>query len=104
MRTFTRARIAGGCYFFTVALAERQSNDLLVKRVAELGAAFRRTQQDHSFEMEAIVVLPDHLHCMWRLPENDSDFSTRWQLIKARFSRAIASGEKISASRRRKGE
>ncbi len=104
MRTYTRAKIGGGCYFFTVNLAERRSSDLLVKHVASLREAFRRTRTEHPFDVEAIVVLPDHLHCIWQLPENDGNFPMRWQLIKARFSRMIARGELVSASRQRKGE
>ena len=51
-----------------------------------------------------MVVLPDHLHCLWRLPEHDADFSTRWRLVKARFSRFIAPCEQISPSRQRRAE
>ena len=104
MRTYTRAKIAGGCYFFTVNLAERRDNDLLVRHVASLREAFKRTRIEHPFDLEAIVVLPDHLHCIWQLPEKDDNFPMRWQLIKARFSRLIACGELVSASRQRKGE
>lgn len=104
MRTYIRARITGGVYFFTVNLAERRDNDLLVRRIAELRDAFRRTRQDHPFAIEAIVILPEHLHCLWRLPMSNDDFPTRWRLIKARFSRCIAPEERISQSRRRKGE
>jgi putative transposase len=104
MRTYTRARIAGGWYFFTVNLAERRGNDLLVWHIAELREAFRQTRRDHPFFMDAIVVLPDHLHCLWRLPADDDDFPTRWRLIKVRFSHRIAPGERISKSRRRKSE
>jgi len=54
--------------------------------------------------MEAIVALPDHLHSIWSLPDNEADFATRWRLIKATFSRALPAGERISPSRLRKGE
>lgn len=66
--------------------------------------AFRRTRTTHPFELDAIVVLPEHLHCIWRLPDGDADFSTRWRLIKARFSEAIPNDEQICESRGRKGE
>ncbi len=59
---------------------------------------------EHPFNVDAIVILPDHIHSIWTLPENDADFSARWQLIKARFSRSIAGGEQISQSRSRRGE
>ncbi len=104
MRTYTRSRIPGASYFFTVNLAQRRGNDLLIREITGLREAFRRVQQDHPFRIEAIVVLPDHLHCIWRLPADDSDFPMRWRLIKARFSRTIISDERISTSRMRKGE
>ncbi|WP_077731720.1 transposase [Methylocaldum sp. 14B] len=104
MRVYKRAKIAGGVYFFTVNLAERCGNDLLTRHIADLREAFKMTRKSHPFSIEAIVVLPDHLHCVWQLPPADDDFSTRWRLIKARFSRRIDGEERISASRRRKGE
>jgi REP element-mobilizing transposase RayT len=99
MRTYTRAHIQGGCYFFTVNLAERRGNDLLVQRIADLREAFRRIRAEHPFAIDGIVILPHHLHCIWQLPEGDSDFPMRWRLIKARFSRSVAPGEWISPSR-----
>lgn len=104
MRTYIRAQQPGGYYFFTVNLAERRNNDLLVRHVDALRESFRRVRARHPFEIEAIVILPEHLHCLWRLPDGDTDFSTRWRLIKSRFSMSIAGGERISASRRRKNE
>jgi putative transposase len=104
MRTYKRIKIEGGCYFFTVNIAERQGNDLLVRHIDELREAFRRTQHDHPFKMEVVVIMPDHLHCLWQLPPGDDDFPIRWYLIKSRFSRSIKSGEAISKSRQRKGE
>jgi putative transposase len=104
MRTYKRAKIQGGCYFFTVNLANRQGNTLLVQQVAILREAFRRTQEDHPFKIDAIVIMPDHLHCIWSLPEGDDNYPMRWSLIKARFSRQIKTGEAISKSRQRKGE
>ena len=54
--------------------------------------------------MDAVVILPDHLHCIWQLPKNDDNFSSRWRLIKSYFSRSINSEEYISKSRQRKKE
>ncbi|TKR30354.1 transposase [Luteimonas gilva] len=104
MRTYLRARIAGGCYFFTVNLAERKGNTLLIDRVSALRAAFIATIRERPFAMPAIVVLPDHLHCLWGLPPGDDDFPTRWRLIKSRFSRRIEGAERRSESRLRKKE
>ncbi len=104
MRVYKRAKVAGGSYFFTVNLAERHGNDLLVRHIAQLRQAFSLTRRDHPVSIDAMVVLPDHLHCLWRLPACDDDFPKRWRLIKARFSRCIDGGERISMSRRRKDE
>jgi len=54
--------------------------------------------------IEAIVVLPDHLHAIWTLPDGDADFALRWLLLKSTFSRSLPEGEQVSASRRGKGE
>jgi putative transposase len=51
-----------------------------------------------------MVVLPDHIHAVWTLPEGDCDFPVRWRLIKMRFSKSIAPGEPLTASRRVRGE
>ena len=104
MRTYKRLRIPGGTYFFTLTLAERRGNDLLTRHIAELRAAFRQTLASHLVAIDAMVVLPDHLHCIWRLPAGDDDFPTRWRLIKSGFSRQLPVTERISASRRRNAE
>ena len=104
MRTYKRLRIEGGCYFFTVNLATRTGNDLLIREIGALREAFRQTRADRPFEIDAIVILPDHLHAIWQMPPNDDDFSTRWRLIKSRFSQRIESSEAISASRLKTGE
>src|SRR2546423_15617184 len=54
--------------------------------------------------MEAEVVFPEHLHCLWRLPPGDYAFPMRWCLIKAYFTRMLPRGEASSVSRQRKGE
>lgn len=53
---------------------------------------------------DAIVVLPDHLHCVWTLPADDPDFSTRWRLIKTAFARGIPIGERLPERRERVGK
>ncbi len=100
---YRRAWQPGGTYFFTVNLAER-SRTLLVDHIEDLRNTVRRAKQSHPFDILAWVVLPDHLHAIWTLPENDADYATRWMLIKAGFSRGIPHGEWIRPSRRRKGE
>lgn len=81
-------RIPGASVFFTVALADRAS-DVLVREVGALRAAVRATRAERPFGIDAWVVLPDHLHCVWTLPEGDADYSVRWGAIKARFSMAL---------------
>lgn len=103
MTGYRRNFIAGGSFFFTVNLAERRLQ-LLTEHIEELRAAFRTVRQRHSFAIDAMVVLPDHLHAVWTLPEGDADFATRWRLIKSTFSRGLPAGERISSSRVTRGE
>jgi putative transposase len=86
-----------------VNLAERRLS-LLTDHLDVLRAAFRETHQRHPFTIDAIVVLPDHLHAVWTLPEGDADFAVRWRLIKSAFSRRVARGERISSSRTGRAE
>ncbi|WP_299196194.1 transposase [uncultured Amphritea sp.] len=100
---YRRASQPGGCYFFTVNLHDRDK-DLLVSHIDLLRESFRQVKLRHPFHIDALVVLPEHLHAIWSLPEGDSDFSTRWGLIKANFSRGLVKDELISKSRISKGE
>ena len=104
MRTYIRSHVKGGAYFFTVNLAQRKQNDLLVRHVDELRNACRYTKRCHPMIIEAMVVLPEHLHCIWRLPEGDDDYPLRWRLLKSHFSTQIEKGETVSDSRLRKNE
>jgi putative transposase len=103
MTAYRRRLVAGATWFFTVNLANRRLA-LLADHIDTLRAAFRETRRRHPFAIEAIVVLPDHLHAIWTLPEGDSDFAMRWSLIKACFSRALPQGEPVSRSRERRRE
>jgi putative transposase len=103
MPNYRRWRVPGGCYFFTVNLLNRRRT-LLVDHIDVLRDAFRRVQEAQPFHIDAAVILPDHLHCIWTLPEGDSDFSGRWGQIKKRFSRALPRGENRSLSRERRRE
>ncbi len=100
---YRRADVAGGTYFFTVNLADRCST-LLVDHVIDLRASVAGVMSRHPFQIDAWVVLPDHLHAIWTLPEGDHGFAVRWGLIKANLSRAVERTECISDSRARKGE
>ncbi len=103
MSNYRRAWVPGGTYFFTVNLLERDRG-LLVEHVDVLREAFRVARAARPFEIVAMVVLPDHLHCIWRLPEGDADNATRWRQIKSAFSRALPSDERRSTSRLSKQE
>ena len=72
MTVYRRNFISGGCFFFTVNLADRRLQ-LLIENIDALRTAFRETQQHHPFAIDAIVVLPDHLHAVLTLPEGDAD-------------------------------
>ena len=85
---YRRNLVAGGTYFFTVTLADRRA-DWLVRDIQCLRKAFRLARRKQPFAIDAIVVLPDHLHCIWTLPSGDADYSHRWRLIKGSFSRAL---------------
>jgi putative transposase len=100
---YRRLNIAGGTYFFTVNLLDRHST-LLVDRIEQLRAAVRIVKTRHPFEIVAWVTLPDHLHAIWQLPQDDVEFARRWRLIKAAFSRSLPGIERIDTSRLRKGE
>ncbi len=65
---------------------------------------FPKSKRLTPFVMDACVILPEHLHCIWQLPDGDDDFSTRWRLIKSYFSRHLECDERISTSRMRKNE
>lgn len=91
MSRYIRLCQPGASVFFTVTLADRGSN-ALVAEVDVLRAAVRATMAERPFRIESWVVLPDHLHAVWTLPEGDADYSTRWRLIKSRFSRALPMG------------
>jgi putative transposase len=88
MSRYLRPRVPGATVFFTVALADRTS-DALTRHVDALRTAVRATRTERPFHIDAWVVLPDHLHAVWTLPEGDADYATRWGVIKARFSRAM---------------
>jgi putative transposase len=104
MTEYRRAHVPGASWFFTVNLAQRKEHHLLVERIDVLRAAFESVRGRYLFRLDAVVILPEHLHCIMSLPEGDEDFSIRWNLIKGGFSRAIKTGERISASRAKRGE
>ena len=103
MPDYRRNRMPGGTYFFTVNLLERKS-DLLVEYIDCLREAVRMVRFNQPFHIDAWVVLPDHMHCVWTLPDGDADYSSRWKAIKIAFSKSIPKTERLSAVRIAKGE
>ncbi|WP_315701012.1 MULTISPECIES: REP-associated tyrosine transposase [unclassified Bradyrhizobium] len=103
MSRYRRAGIAGGTFFFTVTLADR-SSDLLINEIERFRSAYRAAKNRDPFETIAICVLPDHVHALWSLPVNDSDFATRWMLIKSGFSRGLPAAAARSNSKIAKRE
>ncbi len=108
MPEYRRSRVEGGTYFFTVVTFQRQP--ILTSTPAReiLHQAWMEVNKRYPFETLAVCLLPDHLHCIWRLPEGDADYSTRWKEIKRRFSlgylQQIGPGGNRNASRQRKHE
>ncbi len=103
MSNYRRQHLLGGTYFFTVNLLERRGR-LLVEHIGLLREAFKEARRFRQFEIIAIAVLPDHLHCIWRLPEGDSNNATRWRHIKSAFCSQLPKGERISKSRVKRNE
>ncbi|UQD76703.1 transposase [Bradyrhizobium japonicum] len=102
MVRYRRNFVPGGAYFFTATLDDRRSS-ALVEHVTQLRAAFRTTRIEKPFTIDAIVVLPDHLHVIMTLPDDDADFSGRWRRIKSIFThRLVASG--VPVVRNHRGE
>ena len=79
MSYYRRLYVPGGTYAFTVVTAERAPVFRDPRAVACLVRAMRKVRGKHPFETLALVVLPDHLHCLWSLPPGDSAFPRRWQ-------------------------
>jgi len=97
---YRRTRVPGGTWFFTLALYDR-SSDLLIAHIALLRYAHRVVLNTRPFTIRAMVVLPDHLHAIWTLPPNDSDYPGRWKAIKSAFTRAVkAHGVPLTTNRK----
>jgi putative transposase len=97
MVRYRRNFVPGGTFFFTVTLADRRSS-VLVEHIVDLRSAFRKTRSERPFAIDAIVVLPDHLHTIMTLPLDGADFSGRWKKIKSLFSRRVAATDETMAT------
>jgi len=104
---YRRVSIPGACYFFTLVTEHRRPLLREPRAVALFLGAVEKVRARHPFEVDAYVVLPDHLHALWTLPVGDANFSTRWRLIKEGFTRGYLKTHEHpqrSESRRAKGE
>ncbi len=103
MPNYRRTFLAGGTFFFTLVTQGRRRlfADATARR--DLGEAIRAVQAEQPFEMKAVVLLPEHLHCIWTLPDEDDDYSSRWARIKRLFveSWGAAGGDEAAISRAR---
>ncbi|QSB02863.1 transposase [Methylomonas sp. EFPC1] len=93
----------GGAYFFTINLLQRKDNDL-IRHIQSLRESVKTVKAHHPFKIHGWVVLPEHMHCLIELPENDIDYATRIRLIKIGFSKAIPKTERRSSVRIKRGE
>ncbi len=107
MPRYRRDTTPGGTWFFTVTAHQRKpllTHDLVREALRH---AIIQTRRTHPFHIVAWVLLPDHMHCVWTLPQGDSGFSARWSMIKRRTSQVLAnypdlrSPSGISRARRR---
>ena len=89
MSNYHRAKAKGASYFFTVVTKDRRPWFVKERNVNILREAFKTIMKKKPFKIEAIVILPDHLHCLWKMPQNDNDFSSRWREIKKRVSQNL---------------
>ncbi|MBF0674635.1 transposase [Pseudomonas sp.] len=103
MTAYRRDHTPGATWFFTLNLADRNAT-LLTTHIENLRSAFVYAMHRHPWRIDAVVILPDHLHAICTLPAHDADYPLRWRLIKAHFSRSLPKHEHISASRARRGE
>ncbi len=103
MPNYRRVFIPGGSYFFTVNLLERRTK-LLTENIARLRHAIFWTKRHLPFRIDALVILPDHLHAVITLPPDDRNYPSRLRHIKKRFSRSLAKTEWLSSTRQKRGE
>lgn len=101
---YRRDRTAGGTFFFTVVKHKRRNILCAPENVNLLKDVLKNIKKRHPFEIDAFVLLPDHLHCIWTLPDGDRDFSKRWRLIKSYFTRGCDKRYKLDRSHSRQGK
>ena len=88
MVRYRRNVIAGATYFFTVTLRDRRAT-YLVDYIADLRAAFRVAKQQQSFEIIAIAIMPEHLHALIRMADDDANYAKLWRTVKGNFTQQL---------------
>jgi putative transposase len=86
MSWYRRWYQAGGLYFFSLVTFHKRPFLTSESARRHLRNALLQTRQERPFDLKAIVLMPDHIHCLWKLPAGDDDFSTRRRLVKSRFT------------------
>lgn len=86
MSNYHRLFLKGGTYFFTVVTYKRQPILCEKHALERLKSAFHYVKKKHFFQIHGLVILPDHLHCIWQLPKDDDNYSLRWNMLKRYFS------------------
>ena len=108
MPEYRRSLVPGGTFFFTVVTYRRRPILVSEESRAILHAAWNNVCERYPFQTDAICLLPDHIHCIWTLPERDNQYSLRWGEIKRIFSEAynrpIGAKAKVNESRQKRGE
>ena len=106
MPEYRRYYQRGGCFFFTLVTEGRAPLLCAPKARPLLHVAIQQIRQRWPFTIDAFVLLPDHLHTIWTLPEGDTDYSRRWALIKKTFTQSwLQAGgrEQLTSDSRRRG-
>ena len=104
MPEYRRHYHKGGSYFFTIVTHQRQKILLNEDMRLALRESIGEISETLPFKVDAWVLLPDHLHCIWTLPAGDADYSSRWKAIKIAFAKTLPKTERLSEVRERKGE
>ncbi len=100
MTAYRRDKMMGASYFFTVNLLNRQSN-LLTRHIDDLRSSYQQMIAKHPMHVDAMVILHDHIHAIWTLPEHDDNYSIRWQAFKVLFSKSIPKDQQSHRSESR---
>ncbi len=103
MVQYRRNFISGATYFFTQTLQDRSSN-YLIRYIDLLRISMQKTRQKLPFSIVAMVVLPEHMHSIWKLPDNDSAYDKRWRLFKSYFSQELIKLDNKCISKNNRGE